>query len=163
MKLKADAYSLPVVGGAGEDSLGAVDLFEGDDEGEFVLEGLGTEGPEEVGAGAGFPIPAFGAADEEGDFWNGAVPEFLDFGGEGAAGECGAALVEQDAVAAIRKFQHAPVQGGSGFDEMDFGFARALEAGEVVLDAEAGEFERGLAGGEDFPGQRWTGLKSAAW
>ena len=140
-----------------------MDLFEGDDEGEFVLEGLRAERPEEVGAGTGFFVPAVGGPDEEGAFGNRAVLEFLDFGGEGAAGEGGAAFVEQDAVAAFRKFQHAPVQGGSGFDEMDFGFARALDAGEVVLDAEAGEFERGLAGGEDFPGQRWTGLKSAAW
>ncbi len=52
-----------------------------------MLEGFGTEGPEEVGAGAGFPIPAVGGADEEGAFRNRAVFEFSDFGGEGAAGE----------------------------------------------------------------------------
>jgi hypothetical protein len=33
---------------AGENCLCAVDLFQGDDECEFVLEGEGAEGPEEV-------------------------------------------------------------------------------------------------------------------
>jgi hypothetical protein len=33
----------------GQDGVGAVELFEGDDEGEFVLEGERAEGPEEVG------------------------------------------------------------------------------------------------------------------
>ena len=41
--------SIAVVRVAGEDGVGAVELFEGDNEGEFVLEGEGAEGPEEVG------------------------------------------------------------------------------------------------------------------
>ena len=44
--------SIAVIRRAGEDGLGAVELLEGDDQGEFVLEGLRTEGPKEVGCGA---------------------------------------------------------------------------------------------------------------
>jgi hypothetical protein len=33
----------------GQDGVGAVELFERDDEGEFVLEGERAEGPEKVG------------------------------------------------------------------------------------------------------------------
>lgn len=41
--------SVSVVGMAGKDGVGAVELLEGDNEGEFVLKGEGAEGPEEVG------------------------------------------------------------------------------------------------------------------
>ncbi len=40
---------ISVVGVASQDGMGAVELFEDDDEGEFVLESQGAEGPAEVG------------------------------------------------------------------------------------------------------------------
>ena len=34
---------IPMIGNSGEDGMGAIDLFEGDDEGKFVLEGQRAE------------------------------------------------------------------------------------------------------------------------
>ena len=45
---------VPVVVGAGVDAAGAVKLIEEDDEGEFVLEGEGTQRPAPVGGAAEF-------------------------------------------------------------------------------------------------------------
>ena len=152
-----------VVGGAGEDGFGAVELLEGDEEGEFVLEGLWAEGPEEVGLGAGGFVPTVGGADHDGAAGGAAVLEGLDFGGEGAAGKHASAFVEEDEVGAFGQVEHALGEAGSGFYEMDFTFHSGGEAGGVVLDAEACKVEGGLAGGDDSPSQRSTGLKSAAW
>jgi hypothetical protein len=37
---------------------------------------------------------------------------------------------------------------------MDFKLRATSQAATVFLDAQAGKIQRGLAGGEDFPGQR---------
>ena len=82
-----------MVGGAGEEGFGAIDLLEGDEEGEFVLEGLGAERPEEIGVSAGGVVPPLGGSDEEGAPRDRAVLEFLDFGSEGATGKLFSILV----------------------------------------------------------------------
>ena len=89
--------------------------------------------------------------------------EGLDFRGECTAGKLLSALVEKDPEAALGEFTHPVRETRAGFDEMDFKLRAPPEPAGVFLDAEARKIERGLAGGEDFPGQRWTGLKSAAW
>ena len=38
-----------MIGRAGQDGMGAINLLEGHDQGHFVLEGKGTERPEQVG------------------------------------------------------------------------------------------------------------------
>ena len=48
-----------------QNGAGAVELFEGDDEGEFVLEGQGAKGPTEVGLMEEALVVAIGPADEE--------------------------------------------------------------------------------------------------
>ena len=47
--VRRTSEGLPVVGFAALDGVGAVELFEQDDEGEFVLQGEGREGPDGVG------------------------------------------------------------------------------------------------------------------
>jgi hypothetical protein len=89
--------------------------------------------------------------------------EGLNFRGEGAAGKWLSPFIEEDSEAALGEFAHPLREARTGFDEMDFEFGTTPEPAGIFLDAEAGEIQRGLAGGEDFPGQRCTGLKSAAW
>jgi hypothetical protein len=81
---------------AGKNGVGAVELLEGDDESEFVLEREGAEGPEEVGGVEQRGIVSVGTADDHGDASPGLSP-LVDFGGEFAAGRGRAAFVEHDA------------------------------------------------------------------
>jgi hypothetical protein len=89
--------------------------------------------------------------------------EGLDFRGEGTAGKLLAAFIEKNPEAALGEFTHPLCETRAGFDEVNFKLRATPEPARVFLDAEARKIQRGLAGGEDFPGQRWTGLKSAAW
>ena len=78
--------SIPMVGVARQNGAGAVELFEGDDEGEFVLEGQGAEGPEEVGGFEQRAVVAVGAAEDDGHGTGSLLP-LVELGGELAAGE----------------------------------------------------------------------------
>ncbi len=152
-----------MVGRTGKDRFGAVELLEGDQQGEFMLEGLWAEGPKHIGSGTGGGIPPVRGADHQRTPRDAAVLEILDFRGEGPAGKLPAALIKQDSIAALGEFAHPLRETGAGFDEMNFKFRASPKPPRIFLDAEAGKIQRRLAGGEDFPGQRWTGLKSAAW
>ena len=69
-----------------QNGMGAVKLFEGDNEGEFVLQGQGTEGPAEVGLIEETLVVSVSAADDDGHGTGGLLP-LVELGGELAAGE----------------------------------------------------------------------------
>lgn len=143
-----------MVGRSGEDRFGAVNLLEGYKQGEFVLESLRAERPQQIGPRAGDFIPSVGSADKECKTRNRAVAELLDFRRKGAAGEVFSTLVEKHTVAAIGKLEHPLVQAGTGFHKVALDFSKCPQAPEVFLDADFGEIERRPAGSDDFPGQR---------
>ena len=143
-----------MVGRSGENRFGAVDLLEGYEQGEFVLEGLRAERPQQTSPGAGGFIPSVGSSDQQCKTRNRAVAEFLDFGRKGAAGEGFSSLVEKHTVAAIGKLEHPLVQAGTGFNEVALDLGKCPQAPEVFLNTDFCEIQRRSAGCDDFPGQR---------
>lgn len=143
-----------MVGRSGEDRFGAVDLLEGYEQGEFVLEGLRAERPQQIGPRARDFIPSVGSADKECKTRNRAVAELLDFRRKSAAGEGFSSLVEKHPVAALGKLEHPLVQAGTGFNEVALNFGKGVQSREVFLDADFGELKRRPTCGDDFPGQR---------
>lgn len=140
---------LPVIGFAAFDGIDAVELFEEDDEGEFVLEGEGGEGEDEVALAAKFVGVAVGAADEKGDRLHVATEfEDVDAFDELGGGESFAAFVEGDAEGARALLEE--LFGLVLFLEVvDLQFAGAGEAPLVVGDAVGGVAEFWFADGED--------------
>ena len=143
-----------MVGRSGEDRFGAVDLLEGYEQGEFVLEGLRAERPQQIGPRARDFIPSVGSADKECKTRNRAIAELLDFRRKGATGEGFSTLVEKQTVAAIGKLEHPLVQAGTGFDKVALNFGKCPQAPEVFLNTDLCEIQRRSAGCDDFPGQR---------
>ena len=91
---------IPVIRMARQDGVRAVELFEGDDEGEFVLQGEGTEGPEEIrGLKEGLVVSVC-AANNDGDRAGGLAP-LVDLGRQLAAGQRRAAFVQNHAKVAL--------------------------------------------------------------
>lgn len=132
--------------------VGAVDLFEGDDEGEFVLEREGAEGPDEVGFVDQFAGVSVGPADEEGDIASVGLP-LLELGGEGAAGEGLAVFVEDHAKAAFAAGQQFGGLAGlvTGLDGDQLERGNFFEAREILISSGPGVGESRFANGEDFP------------
>ena len=95
--------SVAVVGSARKDHVSTVNLLEGDDESEFMLERECAQRPEEIRAASHGFVPSVGGADEKGAARDRLVFEFLDPCGKRAAGELFAALIEQNAVATFRE------------------------------------------------------------
>ena len=91
-----------VVGVAGEDGEGAVDLFGEDGAGELVGEGDGAEGEDEGGAGAGGGGPAVGGADGEDDGLGAGVAQAAEVGGEVFGGELLPRLSSRIRMGAVR-------------------------------------------------------------
>jgi hypothetical protein len=87
-----------VVGVAGEDGEGSVELLGEDYAGEFVGQGDESEREEEVGAGSSVGGPAVGGADGEDEALGAFVAETADAGGEVFGRELLAAAVEEDGV-----------------------------------------------------------------
>jgi len=131
--------SVAVVGSAREDHVGAVDLLEGDDESEFVLEGECAQRPKEIRTASHGFVPSVGSTDEEGAARDRLVFEFLDPCGKRAAGELLAAFIEQNAVASLGEREHAVMEPGAGFDKVGFHFGDRAEASEIFFDAQTGE------------------------
>ena len=139
-----------MVGVVAEEGLDAVELFEEDDEGEFVLEGEGGKGEEEVRLFAGGGGVAVGGAEEVGDGLDGGVelPGF-GFSGELFGGEEFAALVEDDAEGSLG----AGEEGGGGLFRVaglgvpEVEAAEALEAPEVFGGAGLGVGQGGACRG----------------
>jgi len=148
-----------VVGFAAFDGVDPVDLFEEDDESEFVLEGERAEGPDFLGGGAEGWAVAVCAADEEGDAFGAGHFPAVDADAEGVGGEGAAAFVHGDAETAVGGAEETFFDffAGAVADVFDFELAHAGEAGGVIGDAVAGPWESGAADGEDFPvhGVRW--------
>ena len=151
-----------MVGSTRKDHVRAVNLLEGDDESEFMLEGECTQRPEEIRAASHGIIPPVGGADEECAARDRLVFEFLYSCGKSTAGELLAPFIEQNAMATFRESEHAVVEPGAGFDKVGFHFCDRAEASEIFLDARPSESQRGLPGRDDPPVQRTMGLKSAA-
>ena len=128
-----------MVGSARKDHVSTVNLLEGDNEGEFVLEGECTQRPEEIRAASHGFVPSVGGADEKGATRDRLVFEFLDPCGKSTAGELFAALIEQNAVATFRESEHALMETGAGFDKVGFHFGDCAEAPEIFFDAQTGE------------------------
>ncbi len=120
--------SLAMVGPSCPDASRAVDLFEGDDEGKFVLEGEGAEGPEKVCFCAHGVAPPVGGTDENGAFGDRAVFQILEFGSEGSAGELAAAFIEEDAETPFGLGQHPVVEIGRGFEKKSFDAGDGFQA-----------------------------------
>jgi len=144
--------SVAMVGGVGEDLMGAVELFEGDEGGEFVLHGVGAECPEPIGGGADGCGEAIGTADEEGDGFMVRLP-LVDALGEVAAGEGGAVFVEGDAEGVVGGLEEGfgLSFGGAGTEGVPFDPDGALEALEIIGNAEGGAGEFRFADGEEEP------------
>ena len=86
-----------MVGNPREDGMRPVDLFEGDDEGKFVLEGEGTERPEQIRAfddARGEPVRA---SDEKGARFSRIGLDFPDLFGKRSAGQAFTPLVKDQA------------------------------------------------------------------
>ena len=137
---------------AGEDRAGAVELLEGDDEGEFVLEGQGAEGPAEVGLIEETLVMSVSAADDDGHGTGSLLP-LVELGGELAAGEWRSMFVENHAEAAFTAGEEvgafAWFVGCFDRDVLDgreFG-----EAGEILVASGLGVDEGGFADGEQQP------------
>ena len=124
-----------MVGGTGKDHVSTVNLLEGDDESEFMLEGECTQRPEEIRAASHGFVPSVGGADEECAARDRLVFEFLDSCGKSTAGELFAALIEQDAMATLGEREHAVMEAGAGFDKVGFHFGDRAEASEIFFDA----------------------------
>ena len=137
---------------ADEDGVGAVELFEGDDEGEFVLEGDGAKGPEEVGAFEESRGVSVGAADDEGDRACRLLP-MVDLGGELAAGELLSVFVENDAEVVLGAGQEVGGFTGAvgGFDGGLLDGRETREALEVFVTTGLGVSEGGFSDGEQQP------------
>ena len=143
-----------MVGRSGENRFGAVDLLEGYEQREFVLEGLRTQRPKQIGPRARGLVPSIGCADKERETRHRAVAELLDFRRKGAAGKGFSTFIEKHTMATIGKLKHPLVQVGAGFDKVALNLGKAPQSPEVILDADFGKIERRLAGSDDFPGQR---------
>jgi tRNA threonylcarbamoyladenosine dehydratase len=137
-----------------QDRVDAVDLFEQNNEGEFVLQGEPAQGDDMIGAApqlGGMPV---GAADENGDPFHRIHLPALDPAHKISGGPGLAALVENDA--------HRPLaRGEQGLAVFDlagvFPVGLQLEggvAGEtllIFLDSPLGVAERRFPDGEDLP------------
>ena len=128
-----------MVGSTRKDHVSAVNLLEGDDESEFMLEGECTQRPEEIRAASHGFIPSVGGADEERAARDRLVFEFLYSCGKSTAGELLAPFIEQNAMATFRESEHAVVEPGAGFDKVGFHFGDRAEASEIFFDAQTGE------------------------
>jgi hypothetical protein len=140
---------------AGENCVRAVDLFQSDDECEFVLEGQGTERPEQVRALDDALGKAVCASHDERASFSGIAFDFSNHFGEGAACESFSSLIENQAVAAFAATEQLgplakPV---GGFDISGVNGAKALQSGEVFGDARAGLCEAGFTDGNNAPAQ----------
>ena len=103
-----------MVGRTGEDRLGAVELLESDQQGEFVLEGLRAEGPKQIGFRACRGVPSIRRPDQQRTTRNTAILEGLDFRREGPTRKLPASLIQQNpelplASSSIFSARRAPV------------------------------------------------------
>ena len=135
-----------------QNGAGAVELFEGDDEGEFVLEGQGAKGPTEVGLMEEALVVAIGPADEESHIACFLLP-LGDLHGKFATAQRVAALIKDHAEASfaagekvgtfscfVRRFD------GEVFDRGELG-----QPPKILLASGLGVGESRLAHGEEEP------------
>ena len=128
-----------MVGSARKDHVSTVNLLEGDDESEFMLERECAQRPEEIRAASHGFVPSVGGADEKGATRDRLVFEFLDPCGKRTAGELLAPFIEQNAVATLGEGEHAVMKTSAGFDKVGFHFGDSAEASEIFFDAQTGE------------------------
>ena len=144
-----------MVGNTGENRVRSIDLFERDDQGQFMLEGERAQGPKEVCAGQhAFREPVRPADDECADFSRIAL-DFPDLFGEPAAGKALAVFVENQAEAALAAAEQlaAFALGVRRLDGGGVDRAEASQACEIFGDASTGIGEAGFADGNNTPAQ----------
>ena len=144
--------SIPMVGVARQNGAGAVELFEGDDEGEFVLESQRAEGPAEVGSLEQTLVVSVSAADDDGHGTGGLLP-LVELGGELAAGEWCSVFVEDHAEAAFTAGEEVGAFAWfvGCFDRDVFDGYELGQACEIFIASRFGVGEGGLADGEQQP------------
>jgi hypothetical protein len=147
--------SVSVVGSSGEDGMGSIDLFEGDDESKFVLKRERAERPEQVRAFDDARGEAVCASDEKGTCFSGIALDFPYLLGKRAAAQAFASLVQDQAKASF-----APAEQLSAFTRwirwFDVGCldsAEAPQAGEVFGNARAGVGQARFTDRDDAPAQ----------
>jgi hypothetical protein len=86
---------------SGEDCMGSIDLFKGDDEGKFVLEGVWAERPEQVCAFDDSSRQSVCATDKKGTRFSRITLDFPYFLRKTAAGQAFAALIKDQAKASF--------------------------------------------------------------
>jgi len=101
-----------MVGAAGEDRDGAVDLFGEHDADQGMGPGLDAEGEGLVGSGEDVGGEAVGAADHQDELAHAVVAQAGDAGGEGARGVRLAVLVATDDVSVLEVVQQELALGG---------------------------------------------------
>ena len=114
--------SIPVIGRTGKDRLGAVELLESDQQGQFVLEGLRAERPKQIGFRAGRGVPSIRRPDQQCTPRDPTVLEGLDFRREGPTRKLPAPLIEKNPETPLGEFIHFFRETSAGFDEVDFEF-----------------------------------------
>ena len=132
--------------------MGAVKLFEGDNEGEFVLQGQGTEGPAEVGLIEETLVVSVSAADDDGHGTGGLLP-LVELGGELAAGERRSMFVKNHAEAAFTPGEEVGAFAWlvRCFDRDVLDWREFGEAAEIFVASGFGVGQGGFADGEQQP------------
>jgi len=133
-----------------QNGAGAVELFEGDHEGEFVLESEGTERPEEVGVIKETFGVTICAADDQGNRAGGLLP-LVEFGGQLAAGDKRSVFVEDNAEASFAASQEVGAFAGTvrGFDDDWLDWCELGEARQIFAGSCLGVGEGWFADGEE--------------
>lgn len=152
MRIAGFVASSSVIRVARQNGAGAVELFEGDNEGEFVLEGQGAEGPREVGLIEEALVVAIGPADEEGHIACRLLP-LANLGGKFAAGERVATLVKNHAEASFTADEQVGAFAGlvGRLDGEVFDRGELGQPPKILLASGLGVGESGLAHGEEEP------------
>jgi hypothetical protein len=147
-----------MIGNSGEDGVCSIDLFEGDDEGKFVLEGERAEGPEQVRA---FDHPwgeAVCATDKQRTRFSRISLDFPDFLSKRAASQAFASFIEDQT-----KTSFAPAEQLSalarwigGLDVGCLNSAETSQTRQILGNPRARVNQARFPDRDDAPAQGWS-------
>ena len=144
-----------MIGNSGEDGVCSIDLFEGDDEGKFVLKCERAERPEQVGALDDPCGESVCATDEQGTRFSGIGLDFPYFLGKRTAGQGFASLVKDQAKASFASAEQLSglARRIGGLDVGCFDSAEASQSRQVFRNARAGVGQARFTDRDDAPAQ----------
>jgi hypothetical protein len=144
-----------MVGESGEDGVGSIDLFEGNDESKFVLESQRAERPEQVRAFDNSWGESVCATDEKGTRFAWIGLDFPYFLGKRAAGQVFARFVQDQAKATFAPVEQlgALARRVRRLNVGSLNSAEAAESSQVFGDASTGVGQARLANCDDTPAQ----------